>query len=391
MLTEKDIRLKLLRKLNELCDKANVKYALHGQAALLAYREEPIDDLKELEVMMCQGDAEKISGLLDDDDYYFEDFRSNPKFDEHWMMFGYKDSLDLKMRDVDFRRTFHIENNCIHINIHFIEHPVSGNTAKKLDFERKLWKLKNFDLETNHLWYLNYSKKALNGFHHLTGNERTINRRYETKKDIFSIWNWNDIKKYQTVSIGLNKTMSANLFNDIVEKDLEGIPTYILKDFERYLEFYYGKDWSEKIWKSPSKYSSSLISWEEYSSNPEIKESLEKIQQLYEEIYSNSIKTRRPKVVIANMKRHVEQSGRVIHRREEYIGQKDEILKLYEEDNINELSFIFKPLIQAMKEGIELGYTFSVDDDIDEVFDSYLRKVGQEKLADKIKKLRVDV
>ena len=390
MLTEKDIEMKLLRKFNELCDKANVKYVLHGQAALLAYRQDPMDDILQMEVMMCQGDAEKISDLLDDDDYYFEDFRTNPKFDEHFMMFGYKDSLDLKARDVDFRKSYHIENNCIHIDIHFIERPVQGTNAKKLDLERKVWKLRNFNLETNNLWYLNYSKNALNGVYHLTGNKRSINHRYEIKKDNFSIWTWDDIKKYPIVTVK-KQIMTSNLFDDIVQEDLEGIPCYILKDFHHYIEFSYGEDWEESIWKSPRKYSSSIISWEEYSNNPEIQESLDKIQKLYEEIYSNSIKTRRPKVVIANMKEHVKQSGRVIHSREEILEQKEEILKLYEEDNIDELSFIFKPLIEAMEEGVELGYTFSVDEEIDEIFDSYLRKVNQEKFADKIKKLRIDV
>ena len=391
MLTKKDIQLKLLRKFNELCDEANVKYALHGQGALLAYQNEPIDRLKELEVMMCQGDAEKISKLLDDDDFYFEDFRTNPKFDIHLMMFGYRDSLDLKMRDVDFRKSYHIENNCIHINIQFIEHLVSGKTKQILDLERKAWKLKNFDLETNHLWYLNYSKKALNAFHHITGNGRTINRRYKTKKDNYSIWTWDDIEKYQIVSIGENKIVNSNLFKDIIETDLEGIPTYILKDFERYAEFCYGENWPIRIWKSPYKYTSTLINWEEYSSIPEIQESMDKMQELYEEIYSNSIKARRAKVVIANMKDHVKQSGRVIHRREEYIEQKEEILKLYEDGNIDELNLIFKPLVEAMEKGVKLGYTFSVDDEIDEIFDSYLRKVDQEKMADKIKKLRIDI
>ena len=55
-----------------------------------------LKEMETFEVMMCQGDAERISNLLDDDDYYFEDFRTNPKFDKHYMMFGFKNSLDLK-------------------------------------------------------------------------------------------------------------------------------------------------------------------------------------------------------------------------------------------------------------------------------------------------------
>ena len=45
MLTREEIQIDLLTKLNELCDKANVKYVLHDQAAFLAYNDEPIDSV----------------------------------------------------------------------------------------------------------------------------------------------------------------------------------------------------------------------------------------------------------------------------------------------------------------------------------------------------------
>ena len=53
MLTRREIQIKLLRKLNELCEKADVKYVLHGHGAFLAYFGEPIENLASLEVMMC--------------------------------------------------------------------------------------------------------------------------------------------------------------------------------------------------------------------------------------------------------------------------------------------------------------------------------------------------
>ena len=55
--TRKDIQLDLLRKLNELSEEANVSYALHKQAAILAYKNESINEMESLDVIMCQGDA----------------------------------------------------------------------------------------------------------------------------------------------------------------------------------------------------------------------------------------------------------------------------------------------------------------------------------------------
>ena len=91
------------------------------------------------------------------------------------------------------------------------------------------------------------------------------------------------------------------------------------------------------------------------------------------------------------MKRHVKQSGRVIHTREEFIGQKEDILKLYDNKNIEKLTLILKPLMEAQEHGIRVGYTFSVDEDIDEILDWYLRETDRKELADKIKKQRIDI
>ena len=193
------------------------------------------------------------------------------------------------------------------------------------------------------------------------------------------------------MKIAGTKAIDSNLFDKIIKKDIEGIPAYIFEDFNRYAEFYYGKEWRDKKWKGPTGFTSSIINWEEFSNDPEIQESLDKMQMLYEEIYSRSPIAKRHKTVIRGMKRHVKQSGRVIHTREEFIGQKEDILKLYDNKNIEKLTLILKPLMEAQEHGIRVGYTFSVDEDIDEILDWYLRETDRKELADKIKKQRIDI
>ena len=60
MFTKNYIQHELLSEFNRLCQKADVKYVLHGEAAYLAYNENPIDNLGIINVMMCQADAERI-------------------------------------------------------------------------------------------------------------------------------------------------------------------------------------------------------------------------------------------------------------------------------------------------------------------------------------------
>ena len=410
MLTRRDIQLDLLQKLDELCKKANVKYVLHGQGAFLAYKGESIDDyMSSLDVLMCQGDAEKIVGLLDDDRYYFEDFRSNPKFDEHYMMFGYKQSLDLKIVDMNFMKTRNIDNHCIRINIHFIEHsPVK--TSKMIEFKDLFWKFRFLKITTKDLWYLNYLKKFLNLYYKVIGENRAVEQRYNLKKELYSIDTWDDIKNYDEVKIG-SRSLKSGIFSDIVPKDMDGVSSFIFNDFDYYAKKIYGDNWFDKRWSNNQGTTSSLISWDELSMDEDFQRYMDNYQRSFEYIYAHDITLNENKILrfvkkytfpqskeiyenlltIKNFKSHLTQSKKIVYNRDDYIEQKDELLGLYNKGNFDELEVRMKPLVNSMKSGINLGYTYSVDDDIDQLLDNYLRDTGDEILADRIIELKEDI
>ncbi|MBE6507833.1 MAG: hypothetical protein E7Z77_00310 [Methanobrevibacter sp.] len=410
MLTRRDIQLDLLQKLNELCQKANVKYVLHGQSAFLAYKEEPIDYMGSFEILMCQSDAEKIADILDDDKYYFEDFRSNPKFDEHYMMFGYKESLDLKIKDLNFMKSRNIDNHCIRINIRFIEHPVEKG-YKLENYRRLFWKFRFLNVTTDELWYLKKFKGFINFIYGIIGEERITNHRYNSKRKFYSIDTWDDIQNYDVIRVVGAGNIKPEIFNDIVPKELDGVPSFIFKDFHYYASHYYGLNWEEKKWANSQGTTSSLISWDEFSKDEDFRKSMEKNQQYFEYTYANSTNLNENKIlkfikrftfpestkiynnllITRNFKQNVLQSGSILHNRDDYIEQKDELMQLYKEGNYEELEFRMKPLIRSMRSGVNLGYTYSVDADIDQLLDSYLRDTGEEKLADQIIQLRQDV
>ncbi len=410
MLTRRDIQLDLLQKLNELCDKANVKYVLHGQSAFLAYNEEPIDYIDSFEVLMCQSDAEKIADMLDDDKYYFEDFRSNPKFDEHFMMFGYKESLDLKIKDLNFMKTRNIDNHCIRINIRFIEHPIEK--GYQLEYYRHLfWKFRFLNVTTDDLWYLNKLKGFINFIYGIVGEERITNHRYNSKRKSYTIDTWDDIKNYKVIRIDDAGNIKSEIFNDIVPKELDGVPSFIFKDFNYYASHYYGFNWEEKKWANSQGTTSSLISWEEFSKDADFKKHMEKNQEYFEYTYANSTNLNEKKIlkfikrftfpestklynnllITRDFKQNVLQSGSILHNRDDYIEQKDELMQLYNDRNYDELEFRMEPLISSMRKGVNLGYTYSVDEDIDQLLDNYLRETGQGKLANQIIQLREDI
>lgn len=390
MLTRNDIHRNLLQKFDEMCKKANAKYVLHGQAAFLAYENKPIDQINAFEILMCQGDAERAFEFLDDDAYYFEDGRTNPKFDRSFMMFGFKNSVDLKRKDMNFNNTRHIDNHCIRITIHFIEQPLNMFSRTVLKNNRKLLKFKYMEDDYN---FRNFKskRKIVNGMFKVINDDFYNKRVYAFKKKTISINTWDDIKKYPLVKITGKKAVESDLFDSIQNIDFDGISTFIVKDFKRYAKHYYGKDWKDKKWASVNRLSSPLVSWEEYSNDPEVAKRIEEIQKYHDMIYTRNAQIAEKREAIKNMKRQIRMSGSVVYTREEILPQKDKIIELYKEDNMAELGTVLEPLIESLTTGINRGYTYSVDEEIDEILDSYLRKTNESQLANEIKRLRVDV
>lgn len=390
MLTRNEVQLDLLQKLNELCRKANVKYVLHGQAAFLAYFNQPFNQVKSLEILMCQKDAEKICDLLDDDRYYFEDFRTNPKFDRNYMMFGLKNSIDLKNKDLIFNTKRHIENHCIRINIHFLERPTNKIARKIISANRKVSKARNMDASTDFNNFRRKKEKLDRVFKFI--NDDFYNKSvYVFKNRTISINTWDDIRKYPLIKIAGKRPIESKTFDSISEVSIDGIESFILEDFENYASNFYGRKWEEKNWPKVNRFTSALTGWEEFSNDPEVKEIIEGIENRYVLTYEKALKTVKQRDLIREMRKQVIQSKRVVYTREETLQEKDSIINLYQSGNLDELEELLTPLIQSMKFGIRCGYTYSVDDEIDRIFDSYLRKTDQGELADEIEKLRIDV
>lgn len=390
MLTRREMQRNLLQKFYELCKKANVKYVLHGHVALLAYFNKPIKDVNSLEVLMCQGDAEKVSKILDDDTYYFEDSRSNPKFDRPYMMFGIKNSLDFKHKDLHFNKSRHIDNHCIRILIHFIEKPRNRITNKILKKNRRILKFRNMDDDLNHRSFKS-ERKYTNYLFKIISDDSYNKMMYHFKKKAIAIDTWDNITKYPFIRVTSKKPVESDVFDSILPVTIDGVSSYIIEDFERYARYFYGEKWDTKGWVSIESFTSTMISWEEYSNNPEVKKCFEEIQKRNDLIHTQYKKTLPYRKVVKEMKKQINQSKRVIYTREEFIPQKDKIMELYQSGNMEELEVILNPLIRALKLGINRGYTYSVDDDIDNIVDSYLRDIDNSELADKIKEYRIEI
>ena len=305
-------------------------------------------------------------------------------------MFGFKDSLDLKDKDLIFNSKRHIDNHCIRINIHFILRPTNKIARKVINTNRKVSKVRNMEASTD---FNNFRKKKefVNRVFKFINDDFYNKSIYVFKNKTISIDSWGDIKKYPLIKIAGKKAVESNIFDSISKVSIGGVSSYILKDFETYATHFYGRNWEEKKWPSVNRFTSALIGWEEFSEDPQVKEIIEGIENRYVTVYEKALKTVKCRDTIREMRKQVIQSKSVVYTREETLQQKDEIVKLYQAGKIDELEEMLAPLIQSMRYGIRCGYTYSVDDEIDRILDSYLRETDKGELADKIEELRVDV
>lgn len=119
-----------------------------------------------------------------------------------------------------------------------------------------------------------------------------------------------------------------------------------------------------------------------------MKKSLEEIQKNNEKIYASNLKIKKNKEINKKLKKHVINSKRIINTRENYMKEKQDIINLYENGKNEELGEKLTPLIKTMEISVNLGYAFSIDDEIDDILDEYLRNNQQIKLANQIEKLK---
>ena len=122
-----------------------------------------------------------------------------------------------------------------------------------------------------------------------------------------------------------------------------------------------------------------------------MKKCIDEIYKRYDIIHQKYDSTLEDRRVIRNMRSHIIQSRNVIYLREDLIQNKDKIMELHDNGNLKELEVILNPLIRSLTVGIDLGYTYSIDEDVDNLLDSYLRKTNQADLANKIKDYRTEV
>lgn len=232
-------------------------------------------------------------------------------------------------------------------------------------------------------------RKFVNNVFKVVSDDFYNKRVYNLKKKAVSINTWEDIKKYPLVKITGKRRVESDLFDTINQVDFDGISSYIIGDFERYAEHYYGKNWRDKKWPGINRLSSALISWEEFSKDPKVIKCVDEIQKRYDIIYQKQASVSDSRTAVKNMKNQIKMSKSVIYTREEMLEQKEEIMELYQAGNMEELEEIIKPLIRSLSIGIKRGYTYSVDEDIDKIVDSYLRENDESELADRIVEHRI--
>lgn len=184
--------------------------------------------------------------------------------------------------------------------------------------------------------YRNYKSKRrfINNVFKVVPDDFYNNRMYNFKKRKISIDTWQDIKNYPLVQITGKLPVKSNMFNSIAQVQLDGVSSYVIKDFDTYAKSFFGVGWKNNQWASLNNCNSNLISWDDYSNDHEVKHIIDEIQKRYDIIHCKYITTWDCRKEIKEMKEQIIQSKRVIYVREESIQQKDKIIELFKQKNM---------------------------------------------------------
>ena len=107
-------------------------------------------------------------------------------------------------------------------------------------------------------------------------------------------------------------------------------------------------------------------------------------------MYFEHMQLKKYKNSTKKISKHVVQSANVLNTRKKLIAEKENIIELHNSNDSKKLGEALAPLIESQNKSLLLGYSYSVDDEIDAILDEYLRENKRVKLANKIKKLKVD-
>jgi len=391
MKTKQEIQLELLKEIDEICSKNDLKYIFVEQKALYAYLNRTLnDDYRMIAVAMTQGDLDRFCEICTNelgDDRYIEGTFNNPHFIPIYVSYGNRNTTDL---DTIYRgKNIH---RGIRIRIYPImkylgrDGKVYKGWGKRLRKERTLRRLLNKQVEHEKLGYMRTGLRVLNGAYSLTGGGTRYYKEF--KKNIF-IDKWEDIQDYCKVRI-VNKYFPTEVLKDITKIEIDGVELFFPKDTEEYFIEAYGKNFREKSIKSKKLRNRVVIDTEIGYEKviADTKDILKEIRTTHEEIILKRREVQHENDAVRNVWRLVRMTEKQIEFQDYFTDDKIDELEKFDLNDENQFEEAYEeigPVVSALRRYAKFGMTFSINPRMDSLIEKVLLISGNEKLLNNIK------
>lgn len=378
MKSKQEIQLELLREIDDICSKNNLRYIMVDQKALYAYLNRTLDDdYRMVAVAMTQGDIDRFCQICineNNEDRYIEGIFNNPHYIPIYVSYGNKNTTDLD--------TVHRNRNLykgIRIRIYPIMKSVGKDGTvfeawnKRLKKERTLRRIINKQIVNERLSYMRKGLRVLNGAYSLTGGGTRYYK--EVKKNIF-IDKWEDIQQYSKVRI-VNKYFTTDLLKDTTKIEIDGVGLAFPEKSDEYFIQAYGKDYKEKSIKSRNLKNRVVIDtergYEQVISDTE--DILKEIRSNHEDIILKRREVKKENEAVKNIWRLVKMTEKQIEFQDYFTDDKvDELLKLdlNNEKHFESVHEELSPAISALRRYANFGMTFSINPKTDSLIKNVL-------------------
>lgn len=397
----RDIYVSLLRDIDEIADKNDIKYIVIGKTSLFVNRDKNIGlSPNRIDIAMTQGDAEKFrSYFLEHKNEYPERFiesmLDNHKMNAHWMRFGDTNTFELRTKELNSTRSNNFINNSLHVNIRFIERPLSIKSAwllKRKSTER-LWKIYNFRFAGYSLWFVRLCVCFANLFMNLITFGRFRFKRYYSARKTFAIERWDDIHKFDNVKVA-NKIFPGEIFNGINRIRVEeGLSVPVLEDYDKYLSILseskgFDPDKIQNANKADSRLASVYFNEDELKKSTRYEDCVSEIRKKREEVFKTRARSLKYRQRVKRIKVVVAMTEDEVKLREHYTKMQPDIVKLFKEEQYEQLERVFEPLKNSLFYYASRGMTYSISETIDNIFDDVYLRLNCRSQIKSIRKLR---
>lgn len=373
-----EICLELLKEVDEICNKGNIRYYLIGDMALAAYRDN--DSITNPSVAIHAKDVKKFIKIVNEnlkEGRGFEHPFVNADLPAFYLRYCNLNTLDCTRGE--YNKYIY---NCLHVNIRIISGMVKGGTKNKIKN-----KLAAFYRTSNKISTSGKSvkykvlHKAFRTVRNILGFRRTAKWAFNAFLDVSS-------DKSENVKIE-KKTFDRALFKEPSEVYIDDFRFNLPTDVEGYLESVY-KNWTENKIKddesSAVRVISTTESWESFENR--LKECN------FEQYYAELKKYKRENIKFSIYNRKVNGYYALLQRTNDrfllytqFMPLKDTIIKLYDQNNYDELREVLRPFINALEKNYKKNLGLCFDKEIFDITMKLYQADGKSKKAEALRKL----